>query len=128
MADRGLLIDTSIVIAHLRAKERENSLLTKLYSTREVFLSSITLFELFAGAIDDEKVNDVKTLSQIFKILPFAEPEAEIAGKIFVELKSDNKLIDFPDILIAATSLANNCELATLNKKHFSRIKGLTLI
>jgi len=42
-------------------------------------------------------------------------------------------LIDFyrkkvPDILIAGTAMSHNLPLATLNRKHFERIKDLQLV
>jgi predicted nucleic acid-binding protein len=37
-------------------------------------------------------------------------------------------MIEIPDMLIGATAKANNLKLATLNKKHFERIKNLEII
>lgn len=50
------------------------------------------------------------------------------AVKITKFLKSSNKLIEIPDIFIGATALANNMGIATLNKKHFERIPGLSIV
>jgi tRNA(fMet)-specific endonuclease VapC len=60
--------------------------------------------------------------------LPFDKEANEAAVKIFKQLKKDNKLIEIPDILIGATAQASNIKLATLNKKHFERIKSLEII
>jgi len=37
-------------------------------------------------------------------------------------------MIDLADILIGATALAYNIPIATLNTKHFDRIKGLDIV
>lgn len=37
-------------------------------------------------------------------------------------------MIDLADILIGATALTHDIPLATLNIKHFERIKGLEII
>lgn len=37
-------------------------------------------------------------------------------------------MIDFADILIGATALTHNIPIATLNTKHFQRIKKLEVI
>jgi predicted nucleic acid-binding protein len=37
-------------------------------------------------------------------------------------------MIDLADILIGATALTHDIPLATLNRKHFERIKGLEII
>jgi predicted nucleic acid-binding protein len=70
-------------------------------------------------------------LGRIFlelSILPFDSKANKIAVGIYQELKAKNKLIEIPDILIAATALVNNIPLATINKKHFNRINGLHLL
>ena len=53
---------------------------------------------------------------------------AEIASSIAKKLKAENKIIEFRDIFIAATAIANNMPLTTLNIKHFNRIDDLELI
>lgn len=44
------------------------------------------------------------------------------------QLKASNKLIEVPDIFIAATACAHKLPLATLNLKHFERIEDLKII
>ncbi|MBO9618779.1 MAG: type II toxin-antitoxin system VapC family toxin [Niabella sp.] len=61
-------------------------------------------------------------------MLPFDKFVAKVAVDINKELKRKRKLIDIADLFIAATALANNLPLATLNKKHFDRIDNLDII
>jgi tRNA(fMet)-specific endonuclease VapC len=61
-------------------------------------------------------------------VLPYDSQVNKIAIDIFRKLKRINKLLDAPDLFIAASAIANEMQLATLNKKHFSRIKGLKLV
>jgi hypothetical protein len=53
---------------------------------------------------------------------------ARVAADINSELKRKRKHIAIPDLFIAATAMANNLPLATLNKKHFERIDRLAII
>jgi len=53
---------------------------------------------------------------------------AEKAAEIYRDLKTQNKGIEFRDLFIAATALRNDCQLVTLNRKHFSRIDILSLV
>ncbi len=53
---------------------------------------------------------------------------ADIASDIAKKLKTVNKIIEFRDIFIAATAIANNMPLSTLNVKHFKRIDDLELL
>ena len=61
-------------------------------------------------------------------ILISINKEHNLSVEIYKQLKQENKLIDIPDIMIAGTALQNNMPLATLNRNHFERIKGLTII
>jgi tRNA(fMet)-specific endonuclease VapC len=47
---------------------------------------------------------------------------------IYLDMLKANKIIDLADILIGATALTHNIPIATLNDKHFNRIKGLEII
>jgi tRNA(fMet)-specific endonuclease VapC len=60
--------------------------------------------------------------------MPFDKTVAKRAVDLNKELKRKRKLIDTADLFIAATAIANNLPFATLNRKHFDRIDGLTLI
>jgi len=85
-------------------------------------------FELFIGATDDQKYQDALKVLSWCTSLPLTSVVAQQAGTIYQDLKSRNQLIEIRDILIAATAIANNLPLMTLNKKHFERINTLTLI
>jgi len=37
-------------------------------------------------------------------------------------------MIGFYDVIVAATALERDSKLATFNKRHFVRVKGLTII
>lgn len=125
METSSVLVDTTIVIDHFRKKDKKNSYLFKIVNNSNAFISSISLYELFAGAIDDQKRKDVKDLIAIMTTLPFTNEIAEHAGQIFVSLRQRNKLIDIRDIFIGSTALVFNLPIATLNVKHFERIENL---
>jgi tRNA(fMet)-specific endonuclease VapC len=80
------------------------------------------------GAISPEKEDDIRLLTEDLFVLPFTDLVAARAAKIYHQLRSGNKMIEFRDIFIAATCLVNDLPLATLNKKHFVRIKGLNIL
>jgi predicted nucleic acid-binding protein len=61
------------------------------------------------------------------QILPFDKECSDNAIKIYIDLLKANKMIDLADILIGSTALTHNIPIATLNEKHFSRIKGLEI-
>ena len=122
-----MVIDTSIFIEHLRAKDKHKTGLYNLPPDVELFISSVSLYELYMGATTPEKESDIKLITEDLSILPFSDFVAIEAAKIYHQLRLNNKMVEFRDIFIAATCLVNDLPLVTLNKKHFTRIKGLEI-
>ena len=128
MESSRILIDTSIVIDYLRSNSRQQTNFTKLFSDNELYLSSISVFELFNGATSEAKKQDVEQVCQQISVLDFNLDTAKIASEIYLDLRAKNKLIEFRDILIAASALQHTLPIATLNRKHFERIEWLELV
>ena len=123
-----MVIDTSIFIEYLRSKDRINTALTKLPSETVLYVSSITVFELYSGATDIKKRQDIDTLLQGVFILPLNTDIAKNAGFIYQDLRRRGNMIEVTDILIAATALENDLPIKTLNTNHFQRIPGLVVL
>lgn len=123
-----MVIDTGIFIEHLRAKDKTQTTLYKLAEKENLCISAVSLYELYMGATSSEKIKDVEQLTGGLNILPFDEHVAAAAAKIFLQLKRNNQLIEFRDIFIAATCIANELPIATLNKKHFKRVDDLNIL
>ena len=129
MESRELIcLDTSILIDFFRKKDKTKSFFYGLTLQYSLFaVSIITEYEIMIGSNND--TNNFWTLFfERITILPFDKNSNIEAINIFKQLKKDNKLIDVPDILIAASAKSNNIKLATLKKKHFERINDLELI
>ncbi len=128
MESRGILIDTSIVIEYLRSTKREKTNFIQLFKQYDIFLSVISVFELFNGAKDQNKKQDIDIIIGAINIQNFTIETAKISSEIYRNLRKQNKIIEFRDILIAATSIQYNMPIATLNIKHFERIENLQII
>lgn len=122
-----MVVDTSVFIDFLRAKDKKNTELFNIPNSKKIYISSITLYELYMGATDKQKWQDVKTLTEDLIVLPFDDNVSIKAAEIYHQLRKNNKLIDFRDIFIAATCLIHGLSIKTLNKSHFSRIKQLKI-
>lgn len=89
--------------------------------------ATIVQYEVAAG--NHSRFDDIwSRILRSSKIFPVTESVAEIAVLIYKDLKRRNMLIEPLDIMIAATALANDLPLATLNRKHFERIDGLKIV
>lgn len=122
----GILIDTSVIIDFLRQPKREDTLQIDLEKSGiPLFISIVTHTECYSGKSVWEKEKAkvaLKVLLDGIKILPLEEKLSHKAGKIKAYYNTDTI-----DAIIAATAISHKLTLATLNTKHFEKIKGLKL-
>lgn len=128
MATPGVLIDTSIVIEYLRKQNKQKSILYNIVNSYDLCLSTIVEFELYTGVTDAQKRRDVQEVLTWGIVLPLTSDIAQAAATIYQQLRAKNQLIDIRDILIAATAIAHDLPLMTLNTAHFNRIDGLQFL
>lgn len=128
MGNRKVLADTSIIIEHLRKREKTKSALFDAINNYKLFLSSVSIFELFVGATTDNKKKDIEYVLSAFNIVPFTSKIALKSAEIYLSLRSKNQTLEIKDIFIGATGIIYNMPLLTLNIKHFERIPDLNLI
>ncbi len=126
MARDKLLIDTSILIDHLRKSQKDRTLFYQLSLRFDYVISVVTEFEFAVGFSVNNRQFGEALLAQ-FSTLTFDSACAQTAIHLNQQLKADNQLIAVPDLFIAATALTHDLTLLTLNHKHFSRITQLKL-
>src|SRR2546429_3899787 len=61
-------------------------------------------------------------------IIPYTEQTAREHARIWAELEAAGKMIGFYDLIVGATALERGSDVATFNKRHFVRIRGLSVI
>ena len=128
MENTTLVLDTSILIDYYRKTDKENSVWVNLVKNRYDFsISVVTKYEIYSGATKSQLIF-WNSIFKMIEVKSFDEVTSDIAVKINADLKRKRKQIDIADLFIAATAVACNCPLATLNKKHFERIDGLEII
>jgi tRNA(fMet)-specific endonuclease VapC len=126
MEATNLVVDTSVFIEYLRAKNKQKTTLFSITNSN-LLISAVTVYELYMGATNEEKKDDVQLLIKNNIVLPFSAEVAAKASAIYHELKKKNQIIEFRDIFIGAISIVYDMPLKTLNKKHFQRIKGVKI-
>lgn len=121
-----VLVDTNIIIDYLRRKDKTKSLFFQIFSQKEykALISLITITELWAGKsmVKKKVLGFVNKLVQKCELIPPSVKTAKIAGKM---LRQSNYQISFQDARIAALAFENKLPILTLNKKDFSKIKGI---
>ena len=121
------LLDTCTCISMFRneGRVRENILEVGI---KNCYISEITIAELYFGvakaADKGRKMNDIKTVQEMFKIIPLYSSFKEY-GEIRMSLEQKGMRIDQFDLLIGATAIHHKMSVVTSNIKHFERIPGI---
>ena len=120
------LLDTGIVIRHLRGRKPIVQLVRGLSRSDRLAIATLTCLEIYAGLRENETYITRKLLSRFIN-LPLDMTIAERAGLLVAEGAAANQPISIPDAIIAATAIRHNLTLITLNTKDFSTITNLRL-
>jgi tRNA(fMet)-specific endonuclease VapC len=128
MADKIIMVDTSILIDYYRKTDKDNSVWVSLVRQGYKFvISSITKYEIYSGATQSQLDFWQKVL-QAIEVIPFDESSVNTAVEINASLKRKRKQIDLADLFIAASALTYSLPISTLNRKHFERIDKLIIL
>lgn len=120
-----ILFDTSVLVEIDRKNKEVLTLLKKCIERGDEFLiSTITLAEILTGAYlrDDSRksVFEAKRILGQFLWIEVTPEIAEKAAQYLALLISKGRIVEFQDVVIAATSFVSHAEyLLTLNKPHF---------
>ena len=117
------LIDTTVLVDHLRGKNWAKTFLTR----QNLFVSFVSYAELLQGARNKQEQKLVKELIRSFAVKWGSEAVNRTAINLLSKyfLKFNLRLLD---ALIAATALENSLILVTDNTKHFKFIPHLKVL
>lgn len=124
------LLDTNICIYLLNGNESLEKKVREI-GVFSISISNVTLAELYFGAYNSKKVdanlNRINFFKKSLAIYSDSDESAEAFGRFKSKLRSEGKIIEDFDILIASIAFTNNCILVTNNPNHFERIEGLQI-
>ena len=128
MDAQAVLIDTNLLIEHIRARDKASTALARIHASRiNLVTSSIVAAELCYGARTPAMHSAVATLLSITRVLSFTEAMAFRIATEVLRLKGKNAVIGFRDLAVAFVALEEKLPLATLNRKEFERVVDLRL-
>lgn len=125
MENELIVIDTDVIIDFFAGIAPGAEVVSELISRENAALTSVSVFELYAGVKGKRRLRQVEALIQDLMIFPLDVIEAAMAGEIYTRLKSKGQSIGTHDILIAGICISNALPLYTRNVAHFSRIEGI---
>ena len=121
-----VLVDTTILIDHLRGDPRALRLLSDLFENEDrVWAATPTRTEVIAGLRQGEEAR----MAELFAIIAWVDIDmavADSAGEFARQFSRSHSGIDTTDYLIAAAAESIGARLVTLNVRHYPMIEGLT--
>ena len=122
-----VIADTDVIIDYFSEVEPSASIISDLIDKDRLALTSITVFELYAGITGVKRLKQISDLVSIMPVFYFEKADATTAARVYNELKQAGNLIGNQDILIAGICINRDLPLITRNTWHFSRIPHLKL-
>jgi predicted nucleic acid-binding protein len=128
-----IILDTDVII---RGERGTFDLSRWLVSEgdEEIQIAAITIAELWHGverassAYRVERQDYILKMLSLVNILPYTETTALEHARIWAAMESSGDMIGFYDLIVAATALEGGSAVATFNRRHFARVRGLKVI
>jgi tRNA(fMet)-specific endonuclease VapC len=127
-----MIFDTDYLIRILRNdKQTMIHLKGLLEQPNELFITHVTLWELYQGVYKSSRIEDnlkqTEELIQFFTIIPFTQTIGKRFGFLMNDLRKRGTPIGVMDTLIASIALENDLPLVTGNRSHFEKT-GIRII
>ena len=124
------LADTDVCIRVL--KKRNRDFINRFVEMRKVIaVSSVTVFELYAGAenYDDkqQRCSVIDEFLSLIEVITLDAKAAREAGEIHGQLLRIGMRIGSYDVLNAGLARARNLTIATNNLREYNRVEGLVV-
>jgi len=120
-----LIIDTDVLIWHLRGNEKARDLIHK---SIPFSISVVTYIELIQGMRDKKEMNSlIKQLAKWNVDIIQINQDISTRAMIYVENYHHSSAMELADALIAATSINNSEVLITGNEKHYKIIPNIQI-
>ncbi len=110
------LFDTDVLIEYLRGKDEAQAYIDNISDA--VYMSSITMAELYAGVRKGEELKKLEIFIETFEVTNLNKSIAKIGGLYRNQYKPSHGM-GLADALIAATAKEIDAQLITFNTKHF---------
>jgi predicted nucleic acid-binding protein len=120
-----VLVDTPIIVDHLRNDSRAVALMDDLFAREDrVWATTPTRTEIIAGLRPHER----QPMGRLFAVMSWIDVDtgiADAAGELARRYRASHGGIDTVDYLVAAAAQSIGASLVTLNVRHFPMFPDL---
>jgi predicted nucleic acid-binding protein len=119
-----VILDTNVLIEILKGNAKT---IEKIHSFQEISISSITVMELYYGAINKAELKKIEKFITLFNVIDINEVISQTSTTL-IKRYAKSHTLDIPDSLIASTALVYEQSLFTYNLKDFRYIENIRLV
>ena len=112
------LLDSCVLIRHLRRHKPTTDLLGALVLEGQVGIAAISRTEIIEGMREHEREATMRLLDSLSSY-SLNVAIADLAGEYIRRYRAQGITLDKPDAIIGATAVHYNLVLITYNRKHF---------
>jgi len=120
-----ILLDTNVLIEILKDNRVTIEKVESFHG--RLAISSITVMELFYGALNKAEMKKLEAFVSLFEIIDINEA-ISTQSTLLVKRYAKSHNLDIPDAIIGSTALVLKSPLFTYNLKDFRFIDGLELL
>jgi len=128
-----IILDADVVISGERGTFHLQEWLASK-AEEQFAIAAITVAELWhgveraTGAQRHGREKYLQAVINVLPIIPYTEQTAYHHARLWADLQTAGKMIGPYDLIVAATALEREAELATFNKRHFAKVPQLRVI
>jgi tRNA(fMet)-specific endonuclease VapC len=122
-----IVADSDVLSDALRGRKRARARIELELETGRLATTTVTVFELLAGARTDRERAKVELLLAALQPLSVDDAAARRAAEVDRLLSAQGERLAPADTLVAGICLARSAILLTKNRRHFERVPGLHL-
>jgi predicted nucleic acid-binding protein len=112
------LLDSCILIRHLRRHRLTTALLSRLAVEGRVGIATISRLEIVEGMREHEREGTMQLLDSLLSY-PLDAAIADLGGELIRCYRTQGITLDEPDAIIGATAICHDLILVTYNSKHY---------
>ena len=118
------LLDSDIIIWHLRGRKEITEMLKDLQRSGLPACSAISALEVHLGVKTKDEEGKTNRFLESLKVFDVNMDIAKIAAQLIRDYKAKGVTMGIPDSIIASTCILHDLTLVTYNRKHYP-ISGL---
>lgn len=123
-----IVADTDVLIDFLAGSNPGFSRVRAAIDGGQLHTTTITQYELLAGANSPKQDGRIRDLLAALSILPLDRAAADLGARTRRDLERRGESVGMADSLIAGIVLACGGRLLTRNRRHFERVETLALV